>query len=348
MRVAAIDCGTNTIRLLILEQKNDELRELQREMRIVRLGEGVDARGEFAPAALARTFAATSEYAKIIAKMSVDKVAFIATSASRDVRNRQEYEAGIHQILGVKPQVISGEKEASLAFKGVLSGLQHQQEPVLVVDIGGGSTEFILGSRDRIISAISTDMGSVRLYERYLQATVQNSDGSLKYGSSLPSTQLQQSEKELATPLYDVCDAREKTRVEVRYWLEKAEEVVDFSRVRVLVGVAGTITSIAAKALGLKTYDSRAINGAALKTQAVLESCRWMMEATVTERCQLGFMDKYRADVIGAGALIWQEIIQFIAEKTEAAGYPLETIYSSEHDILDGIALEMLWAGRNG
>lgn len=371
MRVAAIDCGTNTIRLLILEKQEENLRELRREMRIVRLGEGVDASGKFAPSALARTFAATREYAGIISELAVDNVAFIATSASRDVHNRAKYEAGIQKILGVSPQVISGNQEAALTFGGVLSGLSGVEEPVMVVDIGGGSTEFISGDKTGIISAISTDMGSVRLYERYLEEILKSSEGSLNAGISVLSMEpteamnttvmagidvgksfsnamawadLSSEEIEQAKENFPQTIAWfvQKTRLEVQQWLEKAAEMVDFSQVRTLVGVAGTITSITAKAMGLKEYDSEAINGAALDCQQVLDSCQWMMSTTIGERCELGFMDKHRADVIGVGALIWQEIITYIQEKTSGTDYPLQIIYTSEHDILDGIALEML------
>lgn len=350
MRVAAIDCGTNTIRLLILQWQGGKLKELRREMRIVRLGEGVDASGEFAPAALQRTFEATKEYAEIIAEMAVNKIAFVATSASRDVRNRCAYEAGIREILGVDPQVISGNQEAALAFRGVLSGLHNVEEPVMVVDIGGGSTEFILGGKSGIISSISTDMGSVRLYERYLKDSVKSSYGSLK--TTISELSMQIAESENMQPAEDntpqaVSYAVQKTRLEVKRWLEKANEVVDFSQVRTLVGVAGTVTSITAKALGLEEYDGRLIDGAVLDCSQVVDTCDWMMNATVTKRCELGFMDHYRADVIGAGALIWKEIITFIKEKTANTKHPLVNIHSSEHDILDGIALGMLQEGAD-
>ena len=232
--VAGIDCGTNSIRLIIARRENpsEPLTVLSREMRIVRLGEGIDKTGQFAPAALERTFTATEEYAQIIAKYGVDKIRFVATSASRDANNREEFFTGIKQRLGVIPEVVSGDEEATLSFSGATSSFKDEDEPVLLVDIGGGSTEFVLGQRGQVIDTISTNMGSVRIFERYLApviAEAKRGDGSLDPRQ---------------TP--GMAKALIKATSAIDELIDEADKKLGLDRARTLIGVAGTVTTITA------------------------------------------------------------------------------------------------------
>lgn len=299
--VAGIDCGTNSIRLLIADYEGGQMRELVRQMRIVRLGQGVDKTGKFHPEALERTFQAVEEYAELCREHQVEALRFIATSASRDASNREEFYAGVEQRLGVVPQVISGDEEASLSFAGAISSLAKVEKPVLVVDIGGGSTEFILGDKD-ILAQISTNMGSVRVTERFGDGEDLDEDAATKFINQL---------------------------------LDQAEDVVDFSKVRTLVGVAGTVTTITARALGLSQYEPEKIDGSELTVAEVFEACRWMVEAPQALKAAQGYMPAGRADVIGGGALIWREIIKRV--QSRAGSQTIQTVLTCEHDILDGI-----------
>lgn len=312
MRVGAIDCGTNSIRLLIAEVQESNgqpmLKDLERQMRIVRLGEGVDAAGRFAEAALERTFAAAREYAELLASYGVDRLRFGATSATRDAENRDVFITGIEKILGVKPEVISGEEEAALSFAGAVSAVGNSPENTLVVDLGGGSTEFVLGNEDGVAAAVSMNIGCVRLTERY--------------GVSAPVTEEQE-----ALILHDVDRA-----------LNEAAQTVDFSRASRLVGVAGTVTTVTAQALGLETYDAERINGTELSVQRVAQAARELAGMNRAERANLGFMHEGRIDVIGTGALIWSSIVRRVSEASVAA---VTSAVASEFDILDGLALSI-------
>ncbi len=312
MRVGAIDCGTNSIRLLIAEVQESNgqpvLKDLERQMRIVRLGEGVDATGRFAEAALERTFAAAREYAELLASYGVDRLRFGATSATRDAENRDVFITGIEEILGVKPEVISGEEEAALSFSGAVSAVGNGPENTLVVDLGGGSTEFVLGNEDGVAAAVSMNIGCVRLTERY--------------GVSAPVTEEQE-----ASILHDVDRA-----------LNEASQTVDFSRASRLVGVAGTVTTVTAQALGLETYDAERINGTELSVQRVAQAARELAGMNRAERANLGFMHEGRIDVIGTGALIWSSIVRRVSE---ASGAAVTSAVASEFDILDGLALSI-------
>ena len=328
--VAGIDCGTNSIRLIIAEREasGEPLNVRTREMRIVRLGEGIDKTGQFAPAALERCFAAAEEYAQIISKYGVDKIRFVATSASRDAKNREEFFTGIKERLGVTPEVISGEEEATLSFKGATSSFKHEDEPVLVVDIGGGSTEFVLGQRGRVIDTISTNMGSVRIFERYLAPVIsaaKKGDGSLD-----PQK----------TP--GIAKALIKASFAIDELIDEADKKLGLDRARTLIGVAGTVTTITAHALGLEEYQPEKIHGSRITPAQMLRSCNWMMNQPVAVRAALGYMPTGRADVIGAGALVWSRIIERINGEIEADGSGLKEILTSETDILDGIALSLL------
>ena len=328
-RVAAIDCGTNTIRLLIAEADRDDfgrprLEVLRRRNEIVRLGQGVDRTGLLDPEALERTLAAVASYAADCTELGVapggDVRRFVATSATRDARNREDFVAGVRRLLGIDPEVVSGQEEARLSFTGSLLGAGEDEgtpesgecapAPRLVVDLGGGSTELVLGV-DEPSAAISLDTGSVRITERFLAGGV--------------------------TP-----EAEAAARAEVRGLLDEAERVVDLSAPGRLVGLAGTITTVTAHALDLQAFDPQALNGAELSPQAVLASCEAIIHSTPEQRASWGYLAPGRRDVIAAGALVWSEVVTRVMERTTAAGRPLKRVTTSLYDILDGIALSLV------
>lgn len=328
-RVAAIDCGTNTIRLLIAEADRDDsgrprLEVLRRRNEIVRLGQGVDRTGLLDPEALERTLAAVASYAADCTELGVapegDVRRFVATSATRDARNREDFVAGVRRLLGIEPEVVSGQEEARLSFTGSLLGAgadegtpgagERALAPRLVVDLGGGSTELVLGV-DEPSAAISLDTGSVRITERFLAGGV--------------------------TP-----EAEAAARAEVRGLLDEAEGVVDLSAPGRLVGLAGTITTVTAHALDLQAFDPQALNGAELSPQAVLASCEAIIHSTPEQRASWGYLAPGRRDVIAAGALVWSEVVTRVMERTTAAGRPLQRVTTSLYDILDGIALSLV------
>jgi len=311
--VAAIDCGTNSIRLLIadVDRSNGtaKLTDLVREMRVVRLGQGVDATGELAPEALERTFAATAEYAELIRQYRAEKVRFVATSASRDARNRQVFVDGIRSLLGVEPEVISGDEEAALSFAGASSVLPIAgDDRVLVVDLGGGSTEFVLGDAGGVLAARSVDIGCVRLTERHLKGD--------------PPTA-----EQIAAAEADVDAA-----------ITEAGLDVPLERSTAVVGVAGSITTITAHALKLPGYLPAAIHGAELPIGTIQAAATDLLGMTRAQRADLPYMHPGRVDVIGAGALVWRRILTRMGE---LSGGRIITATASEHDILDGIALSV-------
>ncbi|ABM08513.1 Ppx/GppA phosphatase family protein [Paenarthrobacter aurescens] len=316
-RVAAIDCGTNSIRLLIADSSvgasekdgPGPLTDIVREMRVVRLGQGVDATGELAPEALERTFAATRDYAALIKEHGAGRVRFAATSATRDASNRQVFVDGIRELLGVQPEVISGDEEAALSFAGASSVLPATgKDPILVVDLGGGSTEFVVGDSSGVIAARSVDIGCVRLTERHLRSD--------------PPTAAQ-----IAAAEADVDAA-----------LDLAAQTVPLDRATAVVGVAGSITTITAHALGLSEYQPNRIHGASLDLETISDACTSLLEMTRDERAALPYMHPGRVDVIGAGALVWRRILTRLSAVSNGA---IRTAVSSEHDILDGIALSI-------
>ncbi|GAB4099024.1 Ppx/GppA phosphatase family protein [Sinomonas halotolerans] len=318
MRVAGIDCGTNSIRLLVADTDTRAgggaaLKDVHREMRIVRLGQGVDATGMLAPEALERTFAAVDEYAATIRSLGAERVRFVATSATRDAGNRDEFTEGIEARLGVEPEVVTGIEEASLSFAGAASVLPLEPgRPVLVVDLGGGSTEFVLGDADGVMAARSVDIGCVRLTERHLRSD--------------PPTAAQ-----IAAAEHDVDAAIDAVLAEV-----------PLGRATAVVGVAGTVTTVTAHALALPEYDPALIHATELPLDVVDAACASLLSLTHAERAALPYMHPGRVDVIGAGALVWRRILARVADLT---GGGLRTAVTSEHDILDGIALSTL-AGR--
>jgi exopolyphosphatase / guanosine-5'-triphosphate,3'-diphosphate pyrophosphatase len=307
--VAAIDCGTNSIRLLIAESDGaGGLRELDRRMEIVRLGQGVDATGQFHPDALQRTFAATDAYAEAVRAVGVpvERIRFVATSASRDASNRDEFFEGIRERLGVAPDVISGDVEARLSFAGALSGIDahghHHGGSALVMDIGGGSTELILGhGADVIEQATSIDVGSVRLTERFLKVN--------------PTPPAARAEAEAyVDELLDECG-------------------IDFSRAGTWIGVAGTMTTLAGVYLGLEAYDRTKVHRAVLSVSGLTGLLEQLAEMTVPQIKAIPSMHPGRADVITGGALVASRVAQRVT---------VDDLIISESDILDGIALELL------
>ncbi|GHS87682.1 hydrolase [Actinomycetota bacterium] len=309
-RVAAIDCGTNSIRLLVadIDPAAGTLVDLVRRMEVVRLGQGVDRTGRIAPEALERTLDAARRYAQTCAELDVEQIRFVATSASRDAENRDDFVSGVRAALGVEPEVIGGEEEAALSFRGATGVLASRYPgPFLVVDLGGGSTELVLG-QDRPEAAVSMDVGCVRLTERHLRTD--------------PPT-----EPETAAAHADVARA-----------LDAAAQVVPLGRTVTLVGLAGSVTTVTAHALGLPAYDPAAIDGAVLPVDTVLAACRDLLARDRPSRAGLGFMHPGRVDVIGAGALVWHDVVTRVRDEVRAAGRELTEVVTSEHDILDGIA----------
>lgn len=307
-RVAAVDCGTNSIRLLVADAdpRTGELVELDRRMIIVRLGQGVDRTGRLAPEALERTFAACREYAAAVKEHGAERLRFVATSASRDAENRDEFVRGVLDILGVEPEVITGDQEAEFSFTGAtkeLTGRDDLAKPYLVVDIGGGSTEFVVGA-DRVDAARSVDIGCVRMTERHLVH-----DGAV---TDPPTAE------QIAT-----------MRADIETALDLAGETVLLREARTLVGLAGSVTTIAAIALGLDAYDSARIHHSRVSVDRVREITAWLLRSTHAERAAVPSMHPGRVDVIAAGALVLLSIM----ERTGA-----REVVVSEHDILDGIA----------
>ena len=298
MRVAAIDCGTNSLRLLIADIDGVHFREIYRTMQIVRLGQGVDKNKAFAPEAIQRTLSATQEFANIIRAKGVERIRFCATSATRDASNRDLFINGVENILGVTPHVIPGSEEAALSFTGATKDLGQELAPFLVVDIGGGSTEFVLGSTD-VISAKSVNIGCVRMSERHL--------------TSQPPTP-----EQLAAATQDIDEA-----------INEAGAVVDFAAAQTLIAVAGTATTVAAAALELTEYDRHAIHLSRISADKVHEVARTFAGMKREEIAALGYMHPGRVDVITSGSLVLSRVMTL----TGASEFVV-----SESDILDGIA----------
>jgi exopolyphosphatase / guanosine-5'-triphosphate,3'-diphosphate pyrophosphatase len=302
--VAAIDCGTNAVRLLIASVDDEGvLHERIRLMRIVRLGEGIDRTGEFAPAALERTFAALDEYAEVIRDEGVQRTRFVATSASRDASNRDAFAAGVRDRLGVDPEVIAGTEEAALSFAGAVRGLPAGlvHPPALVVDIGGGSTEFVLGT-SHPEHAVSVDVGCVRMTERHLVSD--------------PPTAA-----EVAATWADIESS-----------VAAAGRTVPFAEAGCLVGLAGSVTTVAAMAMDLPEYDASILHGSVVTADQVSEVTERLIAMTRAERATLPFMHPGRVDVIAGGAMVLDAAIR-------AAG--VDRVIVSETDILDGIVYSL-------
>ncbi|WP_275956524.1 Ppx/GppA phosphatase family protein [Nonomuraea sediminis] len=301
-RVAAVDCGTNSVRLLVADVVDGTLTDLERRMEIVRLGQGVDRTGRLAPDALERTFTAMRGYRKLIDQHGAVATRVVATSATRDAENRREFVDGVREIFGVVPEVITGAEEAELSFTGATRSLS-EGAPYLVVDIGGGSTEFVVGS-EHAEAALSVDIGCVRLTERHL--------------------------KEAGDPPGAV--ALEAVVADIEAALDLVTHSVPVERAHTLVGLAGSVTTVAGIALGLPEYDPERIHHARISAQDVHEVTRRLLAMTHRERAEIGVMHPGRVDVIGAGALILDRIVRRFA---------FSQVVVSEHDILDGIAWKL-------
>ncbi|MGO1592492.1 MAG: Ppx/GppA phosphatase family protein [Ancrocorticia sp.] len=318
MRVAGIDCGTNSIRLLIADVpgQNGPLDDVVRLMDVVRLGQGVDRTGQFDPVALERTLAKVGEYADLCREHGVESIRFAATSATRDASNRQEFLDGVRRALGVPVQVLTGDQEASTSFEGAASVMGTDgPSPVIAVDLGGGSTEIVLGEPGQgVVSDFSMNVGCVRMHERHM--------------ASDPAT-----DEQIAA-----------ARADVNAALDEAEAVVDFTSARGLVGLAGTVTTLTARALGLQQYDPARIHGTELTVEQVTEVCEWFIHSEKSERDALGYMHPGRSDVMASGALVWEEVVKRVAARMADGGTSLKAIITSEHDILDGMAL---WAAHD-
>ncbi|WP_341721134.1 Ppx/GppA phosphatase family protein [Micromonospora sp. FIMYZ51] len=305
--MAAIDCGTNSIRLLIADLPDPSagpsapLVDVRRRMEIVRLGQGVDQTGRLAPEAIERTRVALAEYAVDIEKSGAERVRMCATSASRDAQNAADFRAMVEQTLGVAPEVVSGDEEARLSFTGAVRGLPADAEsPYLVLDIGGGSTEFVVGDRERgVHAAISMDIGCVRMTERHLHGDPPGLD-------------------EIAAARADITVA-----------VDRALAAVPGREAATLVGLAGSVTTVVAIAVGLTGYDPTRIHHARVSYDRVAEVTADLLAMSRDQRLAVPVMHPGRADVIGAGALVLQVSM-------ERAG--ADSVVASEHDILDGIA----------
>ncbi len=301
-RVAAIDCGTNSIRLLIADISGGKFKEVLRDMEIVRLGQGVDENKSFHPDAINRTLAAVEKFKNQLAGKGVEKIRFCATSATRDAANRDLFIDGVRQILGVEVEVIPGEEEARLSFNGATKELLQSDAPFLVVDIGGGSTEFVYGNKE-VEFAKSVDIGCVRMSERHLKSQP------VEMG-------------QVAQAIIDIDKA-----------IAQAAVVVPISTAKTLVAVAGTATTIAAAALDLETYDRYAIHLSRIPAEKVHKVSAAFQAMTKSEISKLGFMHPGRVDVITAGSLVLSRVM--------AATGATEFV-ASESDILDGMAWSLI------
>ncbi len=313
VRVGAVDCGTNSIRLLVadVDPATGDLEDVLRRMEIVRLGHGVDRTGVIAPEAMERTLRVTREYAAQCHELGAEHIRFVATSASRDARNAGEFIEGVreafreHVGVAVSPEVVSGDEEAALSFSGATGGLAARgiAGPYLVVDLGGGSTELVRGT-DHVEAARSVDVGCVRMTERHL--------------ASDPPTA-----EEVAAATRDVDAA-----------LDLAESTVPLEGIAALVGLAGSVTTITAHVLRLPAYDASRIHLSRNPVDAVLAACDDLLAMTRAERAALPYLHPGRVDVIGAGALVWRRVVERLVERSG-----ITDVVTSEHDILDGIAL---------
>jgi exopolyphosphatase/guanosine-5'-triphosphate,3'-diphosphate pyrophosphatase len=302
MRVAAIDCGTNSIRLLIADIDGGNFREITRQMEVVRLGQGVDKTGAFHPDAIARTLAAVDLYAAEIAKRGVEKIRFCATSATRDATNRALFIDGVKERLGIEPEVIAGEVEAALSFQGATKDFDKAQGPFLVIDIGGGSTEFVFGT-DSVEAARSMNIGCVRMSERHFTGD-------------------QPDPGQIASAIEDIDEA-----------IRQAAKSVPITDAKTVIMVAGTATTVAAAALDLPAYDRYAIHLSRISAERTHQISTELLRETREQRAAHGYMHPGRVDVIGAGSLVLDRIM-LATGATE--------FVASESDILDGMAWSLV------
>ena len=323
MRLAALDVGTNSTRLLVGDVVDGVMvAEQAREMVITRLGKGVDRSGRFDPAALRRTLEVLAGYAEVCRRLGVERRRLVATSATRDAADRQVFLDGVRDLLGVEAEVLSGQAEAAAAYRGATAGgvlgghagppdgsVLDGDQPMLVVDIGGGSTELIYGVGTTSRAMVSLDIGCVRLFERHLRTD--------------PPTA-----GEVAA-----------LRADVAAHLERVGAVLDPGAAERVIGVAGTVTTVTAIALGLEAYDPRRIHRAAVDAAAIAATADKLAAMTVAERAALPVMAKGREDVIAAGALLLDELVRT---------FQIQQVVASEADILDGVLLGLAEGTHGG
>lgn len=311
-RVAAIDCGTNSIRLLIADVLGPgRLGDVVRRMEIVRLGHGVDKTGRIDDAAMERTLAMCRTYAAQCLDNGVEATRFVATSASRDAQNADIFVAGVRAAFaafGTVPEVVSGTEEATLSFRGATGDVAASgaAAPYLVVDIGGGSTELVRGGHDGTVQAVSVDVGCVRMTERYFVSDPPTAD-------------------QIAAAVVDIDAA-----------LDEGQAHVDLSGIGTLVGVAGSVTTLTAHALRLPRYQPEVVHLTRLDIPTILDTCADLLAMPRGDRAALPYLHPGRVDIIGAGALVWSRVVQRVV-----AASGVTAAVTSEHDILDGIALSI-------
>ena len=326
--VAGIDCGTNSIRLKVSRVSECGYEDLlPRVLRVIRLGQGVDRTHRFAQDALERAYAAAREFANLLADYHIDGLRFVATSATRDAENREEFEQTIENILGVRPEVIPGTEEARLSFLGATSVLdsplfaeRRPKPPYLVVDLGGGSTELVLGGdgvkapADEVTHAFSMNIGSVRMTERHLQSD--------------PPT-----EEEIAEAIADI-DVH----------IDEAHRTVPFERTGTIIGVSGTVTTMTALHMGLPEYNHSAVDGKRVDIDEITAVDNRFTRMTREDRRAYKTIHPGRIDVVGGGALVWNRVLAKVAESANqqktAGDERIDSYVASEHGLLDGIVLD--------
>lgn len=314
MRAAVIDCGTNSVRLLIADMTvtdgEIELTDCVRTMEVVRLGEGVDSHGRVSAEALGRLAKALDGFAATIKRFQPEQTTFVATSATRDAANAEEVHDVVRRHLGVEPRVITGEEEARFSFTGAVSAVDvAPAENVLVLDLGGGSTEFVTGRGGEVTAEVSTQMGAVRYAERFMH-------------SDPPS---EEQKEELAQAVREV--------------LARISDTIDFSSVDRLVGVAGTVTTVLAHALDLPSYVPERITGAAIPVPLAIAVCGELASFSKKRLADLPYMHPGRVDIMTGGAMILKTILETIQERT---GGRVKELAASENDILDGVAVDLM------
>jgi exopolyphosphatase / guanosine-5'-triphosphate,3'-diphosphate pyrophosphatase len=356
VRVAAIDCGTNSIRLLVADITSCDdgsfwLRDVHREMRIVRLGEGVDATGRLSVAALMRTRDALADYALTVRRKGAERVRMVATSATRDASNRDDFFTMTREVLGSEAEVISGDEEARLSFTGAVGDQDPEDGPFLVADIGGGSTELVLGTWDGATASIkaarSVDIGCVRITERCLRGDPPSAD-EVRAAKELAEQVLEEAFQVLARsapgraggppeePPYP--GANPQLATESRHSSQHSEfDTVPVAEARTWIGVAGTVTTLAAVALGLPEYDSEQTHLSRLSLPQIRQTTERLLAESHDERAANKAIHPGRVDVIGGGSLIALVLAEQLAARAGIA-----ELVVSEHDILDGIALSLV------
>lgn len=319
--VAAIDCGTNSIRLKIARVDSHGITDIvPRMLRVVRLGEGIDETHQFSCDALQRVKAAAQEFAQVLKDNPVDAIRFVATSATRDANNRDVFEQMMIDELGVKPEVISGTQEAELSFLGATSVVLRDElpSPYLVVDLGGGSTELVLGGDGKtydarkVVASYSMNIGSVRMTERHLHTDPPTDD-------------------EISSAISDI-DAH----------IDEALKVVPVGKARTIIGVSGSVTTMTALAMGLKHYDHSAVDGACIGLEQAYTVNDRFLRMSRDRRRTYATIHPGRVDVVGGGAVVWSRVLERVSKAAyEDHGGVLDTFVASEHGLLDGITLDL-------